>query len=253
MTRHPRFSWPAAPRWSPAPPAASVHAIAGALGARGVRLLVSGAARGASCHAPAEDLGARAVVCDLAVAEDVERLGRRSARGRRRRARRQRRAARHRPAQRAHPGRDRPHARRQPAGPDRAGARPGSGDGRRAGAGIWCSCRRCSGKVGVRRPPRCTRPRSSDCAGSRLALREDLRGTGVGVSVVAPGFIREAGMFANTGVKLPPGVGTQSPAGRRRRGHRERSSATAPRSTSHRWACVPGPRLARWRRGRPAG
>ena len=34
---------------------------------------------------------------------------------------------------------------------------------------------------------------------------------GVGVSVVAPGFIRESGMFANTGVKLPPGVGTKSP------------------------------------------
>ena len=29
--------------------------------------------------------------------------------------------------------------------------------------------------------------------------------------MVAPGFIREAGMFANTGVKLPPGVGTRSP------------------------------------------
>ena len=67
-----------------------------------------------------------------------------------------------------------------------------------------------SGKS-ARRPPRCTRPRSSACAGFGLALREDLRGTGVGVSVVAPGFIRESGMFANTGVKLPPGVGTKSP------------------------------------------
>lgn len=41
--------------------------------------------------------------------------------------------------------------------------------------------------------------------------RADLRGTGVGVSVILPGFIRDAGMFADAGVKLPPGVGTSSP------------------------------------------
>jgi short-subunit dehydrogenase len=47
--------------------------------------------------------------------------------------------------------------------------------------------------------------------GFALALREDLRDYGVGVSVVLPGFIREAGMFAQSGVTLPPGVGTRSP------------------------------------------
>lgn len=47
--------------------------------------------------------------------------------------------------------------------------------------------------------------------GFALALREDLRPHGVGVSVVLPGFIRDAGMFADSGVKLPPGVGTRSP------------------------------------------
>ena len=41
--------------------------------------------------------------------------------------------------------------------------------------------------------------------------REDLRPHGVGVSVVLPGFIREAGMFADAGVQLPRGVGTRSP------------------------------------------
>jgi short-subunit dehydrogenase len=48
--------------------------------------------------------------------------------------------------------------------------------------------------------------------GFALALRQDLREEGVGVSVVMPGFIRDAGMFAETGYRLPPGVGTKSPA-----------------------------------------
>lgn len=43
------------------------------------------------------------------------------------------------------------------------------------------------------------------------SLRADLHDTGVGVSTVMPGFIREAGMFAEAEVKLPPGVGTRSP------------------------------------------
>ena len=41
--------------------------------------------------------------------------------------------------------------------------------------------------------------------------RADLRGSGVGVSVIMPGFVRDAGMFADAGIKLPPGVGTSSP------------------------------------------
>jgi short-subunit dehydrogenase len=47
--------------------------------------------------------------------------------------------------------------------------------------------------------------------GFALALREDLRDKGVGVSTVFPGFIRDAGMFAEAGVALPRGVGTRSP------------------------------------------
>ena len=47
--------------------------------------------------------------------------------------------------------------------------------------------------------------------GFALALRQDLRRHGVGVSVVMPGFVSEAGMFADSGVKLPPGVGTRTP------------------------------------------
>lgn len=47
--------------------------------------------------------------------------------------------------------------------------------------------------------------------GFALGLREDLRGGPVGVSLVTPGFIREAGMFADSGQKAPPGLGTRSP------------------------------------------
>jgi uncharacterized protein len=48
--------------------------------------------------------------------------------------------------------------------------------------------------------------------GFALCLREDLRPAGVGVSVIMPGFIAEAGMFAEAGVDLPRGVGTRTPA-----------------------------------------
>jgi short-subunit dehydrogenase len=41
-------------------------------------------------------------------------------------------------------------------------------------------------------------------------LRQDLRPSGVGVSAVFPGFVRDAGMFAESGAKLPPGVGTST-------------------------------------------
>ena len=48
--------------------------------------------------------------------------------------------------------------------------------------------------------------------GFALALREDLRAAGVGVSVLSPGFVRDAGMYADAGVRLPPWVGTVTPA-----------------------------------------
>ena len=47
--------------------------------------------------------------------------------------------------------------------------------------------------------------------GFAFALREDLRPAGIGVSVVSPGFVREAGMFADAGSKPPPGLGTTTP------------------------------------------
>jgi short-subunit dehydrogenase len=47
--------------------------------------------------------------------------------------------------------------------------------------------------------------------GFASALRGDLHGSGVGVTAVFPGFIRDAGMFADAEVKLPAGVGTSTP------------------------------------------
>jgi len=47
--------------------------------------------------------------------------------------------------------------------------------------------------------------------GFALGLREDLAGTGVGVTTVFPGFIRGAGMFHDSGAKLPGFVGTRTP------------------------------------------
>jgi uncharacterized protein len=44
-----------------------------------------------------------------------------------------------------------------------------------------------------------------------LSLRQELHGTPVTASLVAPGFIRGAGMFVDSGVDLPPGVRTRSP------------------------------------------
>jgi short-subunit dehydrogenase len=48
--------------------------------------------------------------------------------------------------------------------------------------------------------------------GFALCLREDLRRTGVGVSVISPGAVRDAGMFADSGAKPPPALGTATPS-----------------------------------------
>jgi short-subunit dehydrogenase len=47
--------------------------------------------------------------------------------------------------------------------------------------------------------------------GFALGLRADLGPKGIGVSLVSPGFIRGAGMFADAGAKPPPGMGTGTP------------------------------------------
>ncbi len=47
--------------------------------------------------------------------------------------------------------------------------------------------------------------------GFALCLRDDLRPAGVGVSVVSPGAISGAGMFADSGAAPPPLIGTGTP------------------------------------------
>jgi short-subunit dehydrogenase len=47
--------------------------------------------------------------------------------------------------------------------------------------------------------------------GFAFGLREDLHPVGVGVSIVSPGFVREAGMFHEAEMKPPPGMGTTTP------------------------------------------
>jgi short-subunit dehydrogenase len=47
--------------------------------------------------------------------------------------------------------------------------------------------------------------------GFASGLRQDLRGTGVGVSCVFPGPIRDAGMFAASGVEMPRFAGIRGP------------------------------------------
>jgi short-subunit dehydrogenase len=185
------------------------EAIARALAARGVTLILSGR-REAELGRLAADLGARATVCDLAVTADVDRLA----------------------------------AEAVAAGVDvlvANAALPASGQladlthqdidrmldvNLRApivlarelapamaarGRGHLVFVSSLSGKAAT--------PASSmysatkfGLRGFALGLRQDLRSRGVGVSVVAPGFIRDAGMFAKTGLPAPAGAGSKTPA-----------------------------------------
>jgi short-subunit dehydrogenase len=61
-----------------------------------------------------------------------------------------------------------------------------------AGASVYCAT-----KFGMR--------------GFALSLRAELAGSGVGVSIVMPGFVSEAGLYADAAVKLPFYVGTRRP------------------------------------------
>jgi short-subunit dehydrogenase len=47
--------------------------------------------------------------------------------------------------------------------------------------------------------------------GFTLSFRQEVEPLGIGVTLVSPGFIRDAGMFADGGIDLPAGVRTKGP------------------------------------------
>lgn len=208
MARHERFQLAGSSALVTGATGGIGNAIARALSARGVRLLLSGR-REAELSRLAEELGARAVVCDLAVAADVDRLAAEALDA----------GVDVLVANAAHPATGMLAALAQDeidemlavnlrAPIELARVLAPAMVSRGRGHLVFISS--LSGKS--------AQPASSMYSATKfglrgfgLALREDLRGSGVGVSVVAPGFIRDAGMFVKTGVKLPPGVGTRTP------------------------------------------
>ncbi|MDX6198592.1 MAG: hypothetical protein QOJ79_1743 [Actinomycetota bacterium] len=47
--------------------------------------------------------------------------------------------------------------------------------------------------------------------GFAQGMRDEMHGSPIGISVINPGFIRDAGMFADSGAKLPKFVGSNTP------------------------------------------
>ena len=148
---------------------------------------------------------------------------------------RERRPARHRSARELQLGGGAAGAPRQPrvADPDGPRARP---EARREGA-------RATSSSSPPSPGRSGSPRSSlysatkfGLRGFAFGLREDMHPNGVGVSIVSPGFVREAGMFHDAGSKPPPGLGTTTPEKVAEGGRHAPSSATATRSPWRRGA-----------------
>ncbi len=127
-----------------------------------------------------------------------------------RRPRRQRRPSRRRQAGRLQrrAGRARPAG--QPRGADAARPRPLPGDARAPAPATSSSSPRSPARPPAPAARSTTRP-SSASAASPSASAADLDPRGIGVSIVSPGFIREAGMFADAGAKPPPGMGTSTP------------------------------------------
>lgn len=78
------------------------------------------------------------------------------------------------------------------------------------GSGHFVYISSLSGKVGSKGAPLYSATKFG-LRGFAGGLRSDLHGTGVGVSVIFPGFVRDAGMFADSGATLPFGVRTVSP------------------------------------------
>ena len=177
--------------------------------------------------------GHRRIVSDLAVPGAAEALiaeagdGRRA--GRQRRPRRQRRASTTSPPRRSSASSGST-SRRRCARPARSSRRCVS-----EAPATWSSSRRSRARRRPRRPRSTRRPRRG-CGASRSRCARTWPRDGVGVSIVCPGFVAEAGMFARLRAQA-----ADEPRARRRRRRwprrpSRRSSATGPRSTSRRCA-----------------
>ncbi|HEX3831033.1 MAG TPA: SDR family NAD(P)-dependent oxidoreductase [Solirubrobacteraceae bacterium] len=184
------------------------QAIARALAQRGARLLLTGRRRDLLEQLAAE-LGARALVADLAVAQDVDRLG----------------------AEAAAAGVDVLVANAGTPASGELGELSGVQVDRMLAVNLRAPIALAHGLVPMMTSRgsgqmvfisslsgQVASPASSlysatkfGLRGFALGIREDLRRSGVGVSLVVPGFISDAGMYAETGVKLPAGVSTRSP------------------------------------------
>lgn len=184
------------------------QAIARALARRGARLLLTGRRRD-PLEELAGELGARAFVADLAVAQDVDRLG----------------------AEAAAAGVDVLVANAGVPASGEIGELRGDQVDRMLAVNLRAPIALAHGLVPMMTARgsgqmvfisslsgQVVSPASSlysatkfGLRGFALGIREDLRRSGVGVSLVVPGFISGSGMYAETGVKLPPRVSTRTP------------------------------------------
>ena len=104
-----------------------------------------------------------------------------------------------------------------------------------------------AGKAATPADARSTRATKFGLRGFAPACARTCAPSGVGGQRVFPGFIRDAGMFHDSGDAAAAASSGRVAAGRRRRASCGRSSATAARSTSRRSRCAP----ARRRRSGP--
>ena len=182
--------------------------------------------------------------------------------GRGRRPRRQRRPARRRPARRTSAPSEVERALRVNLEAPMLMARRSTRRWSSAAPATWSSSPRSPARRPAPAPRSTTRP-SSACAASPSACAPTSAPQGVGVSLVSPGFIRDAGMFADAGAKPPPGIGHRhARAGRRggrqgdraRQGRGRRRARCSSAALAHFALASPGIAVARpERRGRPEG
>ena len=143
---------------------------------------------------------------------------------------------------------DRPRAGGQPARADGAGARAVGGRWSRAATATSCSCPRCRGKARRAGQLGLLGDEVRAARRSRSACARTSRARASASPCIFPGFIRDAGMFAESGARAAAATSaTQAARGRRARASSGRSSTTAPSSTSRRsplraGACSPASR-----------